>query len=153
MNNAATSWFFDTVESTALEPATGSVALVERAGPAGAMAPLHRRDEDESYRVVEGAVTFLVDDDLVVARPGDVVVAPAGTARTFRIDEPGTRWLVLTRVDSLTRFEDFGRALAQPVDDGRWSSAEELAVVQAIGAANGIEILGPPGIVPAHVLA
>src|SRR3954469_9108391 len=83
-------------------------AMVERSAPEGSMAPLHRRDEDESYRVVAGEVTFFVDGDVVEAGEGDVVVAPAGAERTFRVESDGARWIVLTRVGSLERYLDFG---------------------------------------------
>lgn len=146
MTTAADSWFFDTVEETALRAEPGEVALVERQARAGVMPPLRRRHEDESYRVLEGAVTFFVDGEEVPAGPGDVVVAPGGATRTFRIESEDARWLVLTRVSSLLRYEDFGRALAEP--SARDLTPEELAGLRVIAAANGIEILGPPGAVP-----
>jgi hypothetical protein len=124
--------------------------MVERSAPAGSMAPLHRRDEAEAYRVVEGEVTFFVDGDVILAREDDVVVAPAGAERTFRVESAGARWIVVTRVGSLERFLDFGRAVSPPLASpaAEWPSPSELAAVAAIGAANGIELLGPPGALP-----
>ena len=148
MTEAQTTWFFDTVETTALATAERrTVLLFERSAAGGAMAPLHGRPEDETFRVVEGEVTFFVGDEVVRAGAGDVVVAPAGIPHTFRVESPSARWLVLTRVDSLERYEDFARAVAAPVEDGRWPSEEGLSALRAIGRANGIEILGPPGVV------
>jgi mannose-6-phosphate isomerase-like protein (cupin superfamily) len=145
--DAATSWFFDTVEERALGEDYGRVALVERRARGGVMAPLHRREEDEAYRVLDGAVTFFVGDDVILARPGDVVVAPAGADRTFRVESAEARWLVLTRVYSLARYEDFGRAVAEPAHR-RELNSDELAVLRAIAIANGIQVLGPPGALP-----
>jgi quercetin dioxygenase-like cupin family protein len=142
----ATSFFLDRVSCAAL--GDGQVALVERGARAGSMAPLHVRDEDETYRVAAGRVTFFVGADEVAAGPGDVVVAPAGVARTFRSETDDARWLVVTRVRALARYEDFGRAVAAPVEDGWWPSAEEFASVASIARANGIELLGPPGALP-----
>ncbi|MEA2309885.1 MAG: hypothetical protein QOI65_2171 [Thermoleophilaceae bacterium] len=142
----ATSWFLDRLAETAL--GGGQVALVERRARAGSMPPLHVRDEDETYRVAEGRVTFFVGGDEVAAGPGAVVVAPAGAPRTFRAETHDARWLVVTRVCSLARFEDFGRAVSAPVVGGAWPSLEEAASVAAIGRANGIELLGPPGVLP-----
>ncbi len=150
MTDSATSWFFDTVESTALAGEPGKVALVERRARAGVMPPLHRRHEDETYRVLEGSVTFFVGAERVPAGPGDVVVAPGGTARTFRVESAEARWLVLTRVFSLSRYEDFGRAVAEPVEHSH-PARDELAALRVIAGANGIQILGPPGSVPALV--
>jgi mannose-6-phosphate isomerase-like protein (cupin superfamily) len=149
-NSPATRWFLDQVASAALEDRSGDgqVALVERAVPGGAMAPLHARDnEAETYRVIDGLVTFFVGGEAVVAGPGDVVVAPAGVPRTFRVESAGARWLVLTRVRSLSLFEDFGRAAA-PALAGDWPSLDELTTLAAIAAANDIVVLGPPGELP-----
>jgi len=152
--DAAAAWFADeaaTIATAQSSPARGP-AMAERRAHAGQMSPLHTRDEDETYRVVSGEITFFVGDDVVEAREGDVVVAAAGVERTLRAESDDARWIVLTRVSSFERFLDFGRAVARPLADGRteWPSASELAAVSAIAAANGIELLGPPGTLPGH---
>jgi mannose-6-phosphate isomerase-like protein (cupin superfamily) len=121
--------------------------------PRGTMPPLHVRDRTETYEVLAGEVVFHVGRDAVLARAGDVVVAPEGVPRTFVVTSETARWLVTTAVRSLARYEDFTRALARP---GRrqhgvaptWPSAEEASAVAAIAAANGIAVLGPPGMLP-----
>jgi quercetin dioxygenase-like cupin family protein len=142
-------WFVERVLATVTAAPGAPAALVERhAGRSGLMPPLHAHDEDETFRVVSGELTFFVGEEVVRARAGDVVVAPRGAARTYRVESDGARWLVLTRLASVARFEDFGRALAEPSADGRWPSEEELRSLRAIAAAKGIELLGPPGAVP-----
>jgi mannose-6-phosphate isomerase-like protein (cupin superfamily) len=133
------------------EAGAGRAIAVERSAPNGHMGPLHTREHDETYRVLEGTVTFYVGREVVAAGAGDVVVAPAGSPRTFRVDSQRARWLVRTRVDSVERFLDFGRAVAPPLPDSSagWPSAEEHATVAAIAAVNGIRLLGPPGALPA----
>jgi mannose-6-phosphate isomerase-like protein (cupin superfamily) len=145
-------WFIDELASAVLDVTErpGQTSLVERSAPEGAMPPLHRRDEAETYRVLEGEVQFFIDDEIVPAGPGDVVVAAAGAERTFRVESEDARWLVLTRVTALERYLDFNRALTEPVAVlvSGWPSAEEYAALTSIGAANGIELLGPPGVLP-----
>jgi mannose-6-phosphate isomerase-like protein (cupin superfamily) len=145
-------WFVDELASAATDASRrgARTALIERDAPHGAMAPLHVRDEDETYRVLEGEVTWFVGDDVVPAGPGDVVVAARGVARTFHVESDDARWLVLTRVVSLERYLDFTKAVAQPlaVPVSGWPSAEEEASLGAICAPNGIELLGPPGVLP-----
>ena len=149
---AGAGWFLDEVESSATHapPPEDGVAMVERAAAAGEMAPLHRREEKEVYRVLDGEVTFFVGSEQISAGPGDVVVAPPGAARTFRVMSDSARWLVLTRVASLERFADFSRAVGQPLQrpEQGWPSVEEEYALAAIGRANGIELLGPPGALP-----
>lgn len=147
--HVAAEWFADEVAAAC--SSTGQVAMVERTAPDGHMPPLVRRTEAETYRVLSGEVVFFVDTDMVWAGPGDVVVAPAGCERTFRVASAGARWLVLTHVRSLDRFADFGRAVSMPLDDPSlgWPSGDELAAVASVVATNGIELLGPPGALPA----
>ena len=103
-----------------------------------------------AFIVVTGVVVFFVGSDMIWAGPGDVVVAPAEVPRTFRVASEDARWQVLTQVRSLERFNDFARAVSAPlVTPARgWPSEHEQAVVQVIAAANGIELLGPPGALP-----
>jgi mannose-6-phosphate isomerase-like protein (cupin superfamily) len=92
-------WFVDRIAETALGTAAGPAgALVEREAPRrGLMPPLHARSQDETYHVLAGELIFFVGDEVVRARPGDVVVAPRGVPRTYRVESEGARWLVLTR--------------------------------------------------------
>lgn len=151
--DTGTAWFLEHTGEAILAATRSNegAALVERSAPPGHMAPLHVHDEDETYRVMDGELTFFIGEDSVAAVEGDVVVAPAGVARTFRTGPAGASWLVLTRVRSLARFEDFGRAVSPPASDGRaaaWAGTHEAYAVAAIGAANGIRLLGPPGALP-----
>jgi quercetin dioxygenase-like cupin family protein len=150
--DTAAAWFADEAGSAATGPSAPGTqpTMVERSAAEGQMAPLHRRSEAEAYRMVEGEVTFFVDGETISASEGDVVVAPAGAERTFRVESGGARWTVLTRVASLERFIDFGRAVSPPLDSPQrdWPSPSEQAAVAAIGAPNGIELLGPPGALP-----
>jgi quercetin dioxygenase-like cupin family protein len=152
-SQAGASWFSDELASVA-SGSSGQPALVERSAPGGSMPPLLRRDTAETYRVTEGEIAFFVGDDVVVARAGDVVVAPAGTPRTFRVDSDSARWLVLTHVQKLDSFVDFGRAVSTTQADPStgWPSEEERSAVAAMGAANGIELLGPPGALPRRAM-
>ncbi len=142
--------FVDRLAELCEEGALGKLVVIERAAPKGFMPPLHRHDEDETFRVLKGEVTFFVGECVLPAAAGDVVEARARVARTFRVDSDA-RWLVLTRVKSLDDFDDFGRAVscpsAEPSSSG-WNSSEDAALVTAIGRINGIEILGPPGTLP-----
>ena len=145
-------WFVDELASAALDVTErpSQTALIEREAPQGAMPPLHKRDEAETYRVLEGEVLFFIDDEVVPASPGDVVVAAAGAERTFRVASEDARWLVLTRVTSLERFLDWGRAVVEVASTPlHWlPTGEDQAALASIGAANGIELLGPPGVLP-----
>jgi mannose-6-phosphate isomerase-like protein (cupin superfamily) len=146
-------------ERLAQVPATASrtterLAVIESATLSrGTMPPLHAHDRDESYRVLEGEVVFYVGDETVLARAGEVVVAPSGVPRTFVVTSERARWLLMTTLRSPARYGDFTRAVTRPgrirpAEGPAWPSEEEAAALAAIAAANGIEILGPPGMLP-----
>jgi len=144
---AGTAWFGERLAGLSRGIAGGSATVVERSVERGLMPPLHTRDRDESYLVLEGEVEFHVGSESVRARVGDAVVAPRGADRTFRVESGRARWLVLTDVDSHERYVDFLRAVARPAAGG-WASPEEHAVLTSIAAVNGIGIVGPPGLLP-----
>jgi mannose-6-phosphate isomerase-like protein (cupin superfamily) len=151
--DVAAAWFRERLAGLASEPAREGLraAAVETAPLSqGVMPPLYARDEDESYLLLEGEVEFHVGDERLRASAGDVVVAPRGVARTFRVLSQRARWLVVTSVRSLAGYEAFSRAVARPsAEGGEWPSVEEAAAVASVAAANGIDVLGPPGALPA----
>jgi hypothetical protein len=113
------------------------------------MPPLQSHPAETTYSVIEGSVTFFVGDALLAADAGDVVVAPDGVAHTFRLESDRARWRIATRVSSVARFDDLGRALACP---GSMTENDE-ATVGVLAAANGIRILGSPGTLPSDQAA
>ena len=118
------------------------------------MPPLYARNEEEIFFVRAGELTFFVGEDVFLAGAGDKVVASRDLPRTFRVDSEQARWLVATSARSAGRYEDFGRALAVPPAAGagaHWATPEDEAAVTAIGAASGIRVLGPPGLLPADL--
>jgi quercetin dioxygenase-like cupin family protein len=59
-------------------------ALVEAAFPAGLPGPpRHRHPWHESFYVLSGELLFTVDDDRILAGPGDLVHAPPGIPHTY----------------------------------------------------------------------
>ena len=66
--------------------------------------------------------------------------APRGIPHVYRVESDGARWLALA---SPAGFETFVREVAQA--DGELGPAE----LTGIAARYGIEVLGPPGTLPA----
>lgn len=115
----------------------GSYCLLEVSAPPGDRTPLHvHRDDDEGFYVLEGRLRLFVGRDTFLLEPGESALAPRGIPHTWQVESSAAaRWLNVSG-GGLERF-----ALAAEDGDGR-SMAE-------IAAAHNIEILGPPGALPA----
>jgi quercetin dioxygenase-like cupin family protein len=126
----------------------GAFALLEATGPAGDHTPLHVHHlDDEGFYVLEGELTLWVGDEKHVLRPGEGMLAPRGVPHTLRVGETDARWLVTS---APAGFEAFVRAVGTPEPLMAMPDPEELA---GIAAQNGIQILGPPGMLPAELQA
>jgi quercetin dioxygenase-like cupin family protein len=122
----------------------GGFALLESTGPAGDHTPLHVHHlDDEGFYVLDGRLTLWAGDDEHVLRPGDSILAPRGVPHTLRVDEDA-RWLVTS---SPAGFEAFVRAVGTP-DPAPLPTPDELA---RTAAQHGIDILGPPGMLPSKL--
>jgi quercetin dioxygenase-like cupin family protein len=124
----------------------GAFALLKSTAPAGDRTPLHVHHlDDEGFYVLEGRLTLWAGDDEHVLRPGDSILARRGVPHTLRVDEDA-RWLVTS---TPAGFEGFVRAVGTPAP-GPLPTPDELA---RTAAQHGIEILGPPGMLPAELKA
>jgi quercetin dioxygenase-like cupin family protein len=63
------------------EQSGGVLSVIELTG--SATPPLHRHDFDETFYVLEGELTFQLDDELVTRRAGEVAIAPRGVPHTY----------------------------------------------------------------------
>jgi quercetin dioxygenase-like cupin family protein len=126
----------------------GSFALLESTGPAGDQTPLHvHHADDEGFYVLEGEITLWVGDNQHVLRAGESVLAPRGVPHTVRVGDRDARWLVTS---TPAGFEAFVRAVGSTEPQAALPSPDELA---RVAAEHGIEILGPPGMLPAELAA
>lgn len=124
------------------EACGNAYGLVEMSAPKGDMPPLHvHQRDDEAFYMLEGCVTLFVGEHTVELEAGECALAPRGVPHTYRAETDGTRWLV---VGSPAGFEGFVReAAAAPAGDP--------GALADTAARYGIEILGPPGMLPTDV--
>jgi quercetin dioxygenase-like cupin family protein len=125
----------------------GTFALLESTGPAGDHTPLHVHHlDDEAFYVLDGQLTLWAGDEKHVLRAGDSVFAPRGIPHTLRVDSDA-RWLVTS---TPAGFEAFVRAVGTTTPPTSLPAPDELA---RTAAQHGIEILGPPGMLPSELAA
>ena len=124
----------------------GSFALLESTGPAGDHTPLHVHHlDDEGFYVLEGEITLWAGDEKHVLGAGESILAPRGVPHTLRVGDRDARWLVTS---TPAGFEAFVRAAGSTEPQAALPSPDELT---RVASEHGIEILGPPGMLPADL--
>jgi mannose-6-phosphate isomerase-like protein (cupin superfamily) len=81
------------------EESDGVVSVVDNTVPANWPGPfLHKHDFDEAFYVLEGELTFQVEDTVITKRAGELAFAPRGVAHTLanHSDAPARYVLVCT---------------------------------------------------------
>lgn len=74
----------------------GSMALVDMTLPKGVEPPVHMHSrEDETFYVLEGAMTFHIGETVVKAAVGEAVFAPRLVPHHFEITSESARFLTL----------------------------------------------------------
>lgn len=138
-------WFLDTltlVQATR-ERTGGAFGFCEQWAPAGSTTPYHlHRNEDESFYVLEGEVTFVTEDRRIQGRPGSFVFLPRDVPHGLRVGASPARYLVLTTPGG---FEGFVMEMGEPAPRRALPPAAppDMAKLTALAAKYGIEILGP----------
>jgi hypothetical protein len=99
--------------------------------------------------VLEGELRLFVAGEQIVLGPGQAAFAPRDVPHTYRVESEQARWLVIT---TPAGFDAFVREVAEPAPADELppaGRAVDPAVLGQAAAKAGIEILGPPGTLPA----
>lgn len=127
---------------------TSGMNAVEFTAPRGFGPPLHiHREEDELMYVLDGDVRVDLGETSQVVSAGGVVSLPHGIPHVFQVLSETARMLTVAAGRSTApSFDRFVAELGDPIDpqDLPAPIAIDPGRVGAIGAAHGIEILGPP---------
>ena len=118
---------------------------IEVDDPRSGGAPLHvHHNEDETFYVLEGEVTFLVGDERIDGAAGDFLFAPRDIPHAYVVRSDRARMLVTTSPAGIEQlFVSLGTPVAgaEPPTDAVMPPMPEMA---RLFAAHGAEILGPP---------
>jgi quercetin dioxygenase-like cupin family protein len=90
------------------EESGGHVAIVENAVPGHWEGPpLHRHDFDEAFYVLDGELTFQVDDELTAVRPGELAFVAGGVPHTLaELSGEGARYVLVCAPAGFERYFD-----------------------------------------------
>src|SRR5215212_6882302 len=142
-------WFLGTlvIMKATGEHTGGAFGLIDNLMPAGFASPYHmHRNEDESFYVVEGEMTFYVGEQRVKAGAGAFVYGPRGVPHGFEVN--GTEQARILLQNYPAGFERFPVEVGEPAKELSIPPAEppDMERLMAIAAKYEIEILGPlPG--------
>jgi quercetin dioxygenase-like cupin family protein len=127
------------------EQTGGRFSLIEMLTPGEVATPLHvHREDDETFYVIEGELSFYLEDSQPIpATAGSLVHVPGGAVHAYQVDSETARYLILTT----PQHERFLRAAFGDPAPSRTLPPEGPLDMERIGAAaqeHGVEILGPP---------
>jgi quercetin dioxygenase-like cupin family protein len=109
-------WWFGSLAVIKLsaEETDGRVSVVEVTEPPGAEAPRHvHHKEDETFWILDGAVTFEVGGTTIGASAGDVAFGPRDVPHSYRVGDAGCRMLFILTPGG---FEGAIRAMSTPAE-------------------------------------
>jgi quercetin dioxygenase-like cupin family protein len=123
----------------------GQYELVEQRGVHGFAAPVHLHErESEGFYVLEGELTFILDDKKIEVSVGDFVFVPSGAKHAFVVDSAEAKFLTVIAPPGLEGFFDElgapAKALTLP-PEGKGPSPEKL---ESIMVKYRQKIFGPP---------
>lgn len=126
-----------------------SLAVVERTLRGGEVTPLHAHDMPEALHALGDGLAVFVGGEEVELAAGETVIAPAGIPHSVRALRGPVRYLAGSLVRSVSRYEDFLRAVAPPLERAAdWTESDDAFRLAALAAENGIAVLAAPGLLP-----
>jgi mannose-6-phosphate isomerase-like protein (cupin superfamily) len=142
-------WFLaDLVEVLA----DGEHTVLEMVAPPGDQPPLHVHNEsEEGFYVLEGEVTFWAGDLERRLGPGEFVLGPKGVPHTYRVTSEAPARFIVT--SSTGEFAAFVQAYGVPAERPELPApgAPDVERLGRLAAVHGIDLLGPPGMLPADL--
>src|SRR5262249_51323194 len=102
----------------------------------------------EVFYVLDGRISLFLPGEQIQLEAGESMRAPRRVPHTYRVESTTARWLVFCEpagFDIFVRSVSEGAASGELPPGGR---EHDLAAIAAAAAAQGIELLGPPGAIP-----
>lgn len=118
----------------------GHFSLIEQVIPAGFESPWHvHHSEDESFYVIDGQMSVIVEGRRKLLQAGDFAFGPRGIPHGFRIEGEGPARVLLMTTGS--DFADFIAETSVPSDTP--PATPDMALLLAAAERHNIAILGP----------
>jgi quercetin dioxygenase-like cupin family protein len=141
-------WWLGTLSTIKLDSAqtSGQFSLVDALLPPNMEVPRHlHRGQDEMFYLLEGEIRFRIGDEIMLGRPGTLILVPKGTPHGFVATSPEpARYLFLHTPGG---FDGYVRATSEPAAQstlpplGPPPTAEQMAALDELGLKYGMEMV------------
>lgn len=128
------------------EETNGKYALWEALVPPGGGPPPHVHSrEEEGFYILEGEITFTVNGEKTVAKPGTFANMPVGTPHSFKneSDRPAKMLISVAPAGLEQMFFEVGLPLAEGATTASPPTKEEIEKLLAVAPGYGVQILLP----------
>lgn len=128
------------------EDTNGKYAMWEAIVPPGGGPPPHEHSrEEEGFYILEGAITFMVDGEKIVAKAGMFANMPVGTPHSFKNEshKPAKMLISVAPAGLEKMFFEIGVPLVEGATTALPPSHEEIEKLLKIAPKYGIEIMVP----------
>lgn len=128
------------------EDTNGKYALWEALVPPGGGPPPHVHSrEEEGFYVLEGEITFTVNDKKIVAKAGTFANMPIGTPHSFRNESgrPAKMLISVAPAGLESMFFEVGVPLTEGATTAVPPTQEEIEKLLAVAPRYGVEIMLP----------
>jgi len=128
------------------EDTNGKYAMWEAVVPPGGGPPPHVHSrEEEAFYVLEGEITFTVNDERIMAKAGTFANMPVGTPHSFKndSDRPAKMLISVAPAGLEQMFFEVGVPLAEGVTTALPPTKDEIEKLLAVAPKYGIEIRLP----------
>lgn len=129
------------------EETGGAYAMIDAKVPPGSGPPPHiHQREEEAFYVLQGEMTFYLDDDQIIAGPGCFLNMPIGSRHCFKneSEQPARMLITIAPAGLEQMFLEVGQVLSSPEDEPQPPTAEEIERLLEAAPRYGVQIMPPP---------
>lgn len=124
----------------------GKYAMMDALIPPGGGPPPHvHHREEEAFFVLEGEITFRLNDEAIVAGPHTFLNMPIGSVHSFKneSDQPARMLITVAPAGLEKMFLEVGKVLTSPDQQPQPPTAEEIQKLLEVAPKYGVEIRLP----------
>ncbi|MFN3149937.1 cupin domain-containing protein [Bremerella sp.] len=124
----------------------GAYAMIDATVPPGGGPPPHVHSrEEESFFVLEGEITFRLDDQTIVAGPNTFLNMPIGSLHSFKNESglPARMLITLAPAGLEKMFLEAGKVLTSPDEQPQPPTEQEIKKLLEVAPKYGVQIHVP----------